>query len=169
LHMGGDARASPPDRRQATAGPQALPPPPMAPTTTASAEIDAAIRAAAAEGRVICRVAPPEFHVRTGGKQDEWADWSEITARIAWSTNRVGDIIRRMPRYSHVNEGMANYIAGGYLRNEMGLKLRQELIAAAAAEAGVDITPKADGKGYVREVTIHSDRIVFWHRFPLGD
>lgn len=138
-------------------------------TTTASAEIDAAVRLAVAQGFDICRVAPPEFHVATGGSQDEWADYSEITARVAWSTNRVAAIIQRLPRYADANEGMAHYCAGGYLRSDMDSRLRQELIAAAAAKAGVEITHKADGMGYVREVSIHHDRIVFRHRFPLGD
>ena len=165
--MGADDRASPPDRRQATAGPTCLSPA-MA-ITTASAEIDAAVRLATAQGFDICRVAPPEFHVHTGGRQDEWADYSEITARIAWSTTRVGAIIQRLPRYAHHNIGMAQYFAGSYLGRDMDPQLRQELIAAAAAKAGVEITHRATGNGYERTVTIHPDRIVFEHRHPLGD
>ncbi len=141
----------------------------MAHATNNFSPTDQAVMAAVANGLEICRVAPSEFHVCTGNKADEWADWVEITAAVAWSTTRVGYVISQMPGRTRTDEGFCQYCAGTYLRSEMSLEVRHRLIRQAAAKANVSLEHRSNGDGYECQVAIHPDRIVFRHRHPLGD
>lgn len=138
----------------------------------AATEMDAAVRAAAAAGIELVRVAPPEFHVITKTWYDEWANYTERKTAIAWSTNRIAHAFKRADRWANDDPGWLHYLAQGYLLRDMNPELRRELVEAAATKAGCQIKHSAGhgpGYGYSTDVAIDKDCITYTSRMGIGD
>ena len=141
--------------------------------TNRAARIDRMVRAAADAGCELVKVAPREFHVLTKTWKDEWADYSESKAAIAWSHNRIEGLIRNDPVLGNTKlHWLPKEHASEYLRSGMNGELRLRLVRAAAEKAGCRIeriSGHGPGYGYHTEVQIDHHYITYTSRMGIGD
>jgi hypothetical protein len=99
-----------------------------------------AIRKAVEDGREICKMAPREFWIDICDRaQDEWADYIRIRGAIAWSFDRINDILAK----AEVKDGFGAQLEVRYAGGIKGVitpEMAEEFIRQAAKKAKVNLT-----------------------------
>lgn len=131
-----------------------------------------AIREAVRAGRIICKIAPPEYWVDIcERKADEWANYGKFRGNIIWSLPRINDILAKAEIRNSFDR-IWEVTSVDSLPWMIGAELGQEIIRMAAANEEIDI------KGFWRhysdsssesEVTITWKHITRESRYGIGN